>query len=46
MTIALNLWDVEINILKKQKELEALHEMKESLLEDKDLVEDGQITCE
>ncbi len=29
---ALDLWDIELRILKAQKELEGLHEMKESLL--------------
>jgi len=29
---ALDLWDIEMKILKAQKELEGLHEMKESLL--------------
>jgi len=29
---ALDLWDIELRILKAQKELEGLHEMKESIL--------------
>ncbi len=29
---ALDLWDIEVKILQAQKELEGLHEMKESLL--------------
>jgi len=42
-TKALNLWDIENRIITVQKELEALHEMKDSIL---DSHTHDEITCE
>jgi len=42
-TKALNLWDIENRIGEIHRELEALHEMKASLL---DSTEPNQITCD
>lgn len=45
-TRALNLWDIETRIRAIHKELDALNEMKDNLIAERDLVAPSDFLCE